>query len=82
VQVALAIHTLLKGMNGKAQVLAASFKNVEQILSLAEAGASAVTVAPELIEQLLYHPLTDKAVMDFTEDFASITSQGVTMKGL
>ena len=82
VEVALAIHTILGGMNSKAQVLAASFKNVEQILKLAEAGASAVTIAPELIEQLLYHPLTDKAVMDFIEDFESITSKGVTMAGL
>jgi len=79
VQVAIDIHTILTKMNVKTELLAASFKNVEQILKLAQAGVGSVTVAPELLEQLLYHPLTEKAVADFTSDFESITSKGATM---
>ncbi|WP_069997209.1 transaldolase family protein [Cellulosilyticum sp. I15G10I2] len=82
VQVAIDIHNILTQMKGKTGLLAASFKNVEQILKLAEAGAGAVTVAPELLEQFLYHPLTEKAVTDFTNDFECITAKGATMKGL
>jgi fructose-6-phosphate aldolase 1/fructose-6-phosphate aldolase 2 len=82
VQVAIDIHNILTNMNIKTELLAASFKNVEQILKLAEAGAGAVTVAPDLLEQLLYHPLTDKAVSDFTSDFESITAKGATMDSL
>lgn len=82
VQVAIDIHHMLSKMNVMTELLAASFKNVEQILKLAEAGAGAVTVAPDLIEQLLYHPLTDKAVVDFTNDFESITTKGATMYNL
>ena len=82
VQVAIDIHTILTQMKRKTELLAASFKNVEQILKLAEAGVGAVTVAPELLEQLLYHPLTNQAVIDFKNDFESITAQGATMKDL
>lgn len=82
VQVAIDIHNILTKMQVKTQLLAASFKNVEQILKLAEVGAGSVTVAPELIEQLLYHPLTDKAVADFTSDFESITAKGSAMNKL
>lgn len=82
VQVAIDIHTILTKMNVKTELLAASFKNVEQILKLAEVGVGSVTVASELLEQLLYHPLTDKAVSDFTNDFESITAKGATMNNL
>lgn len=82
VQVAVDIHNILTNMQENTEVLAASFKNVEQILKLAEVGIGSVTVAPELLEQLLYHPLTDKAVVDFTSDFESITSKGATMNRL
>ncbi len=82
VQVAISIHNMLTRMPASSELLAASFKNVEQILKLAEAGAGAVTVAPDLLEQLLYHPLTDKAVWDFTADFESITAKGSTMREL
>ncbi len=82
VQVAIDIHTILTRMKEKTDLLAASFKNVEQILKLAEAGVGVVTVAPELLEQLLYHPLTNQAVIDFKNDFESITAKGATMKDL
>ncbi len=82
VLVATTIHNILSKINDKAGVLAASFKNVEQVLKLAEIGVGAVTVSPELLKDILYHPLTDKAVYDFTNDFYKITSEGSSMLGL
>jgi len=50
------------------KVLAASFKNVEQVHAVSMAGSHCVTVAPELLEFLLYHPLTDISVAQFKKD--------------
>ncbi len=58
------------GLNTK--VLAASFKNVEQVHKVALCGGQAVTINPELYDQLVYHPLTDKAVKDFTSDWQGV----------
>ncbi|HHX61376.1 MAG TPA: fructose-6-phosphate aldolase [Epulopiscium sp.] len=79
VGVAISIHHILSQSSTNGQVLGASFKNVDQILRMAEAGASAITAAPEMLEQLLYHPLTDQAVNDFTKDFEKITGKNQTM---
>ncbi len=51
------------------KVLAASFKNVEQVHKTSMAGAHAVTVNPEILESLIYHPLTICAIDDFTADW-------------
>lgn len=82
VLVATTIHDILSQINDKAGVLAASFKNVQQILNLSEIGVGAVTVSPDLLKEILYHPLTDKAVYDFTNDFYKITQEGASMLGL
>lgn len=50
------------------QVLAASFKNVEQVHAVSMAGAHCVTVAPKLLKLLIYHPLTDMSVAEFKKD--------------
>ena len=56
----------------KTKVLAASFKNVEQIHKVAMVGAHAVTINPDLYENLVYHPLTLYAVDDFSADWESV----------
>lgn len=56
----------------KTKVLAASFKNVEQIHKSALAGSHAVTISPDLFEKLIYHPLTDSAIDGFTKDWESV----------
>lgn len=78
VQVANDIHHILEEYHSEAKLLAASFKNVEQVLRIAKAGGTAITAAPEILDQLLYHPLTDKAVKNFIEDFEGITKTGMT----
>lgn len=58
--------------NISTKVLAASFKNVEQVHKVALAGGHAVTINPELFEQLVYHPLTLYAIDDFTKDWEDV----------
>lgn len=50
------------------RVLAASFKNVEQVHQVSMAGAHFATIAPDLFEHLVYHPLTDMSVSEFKKD--------------
>ena len=54
--------------NLDAKLLAASFKNVDQVHGVSMAGAHSATIAPKLFEHLIYHPLTNQAVRDFEED--------------
>ena len=50
------------------KVLAASFKTVDQIYRVSINGAHSVTVGPELLMQLIKHPMTDISVKTFHED--------------
>ena len=47
------------------KVMAASFKNVEQVHELIAAGIQAVTVPPEIVKQMLEHPGIEIAVGEF-----------------
>ena len=55
-----------------AKVLAASFKNVQQVHDVAKAGAQSVTIAPDVFDLLLKHPLTDSGVAGFVSDWESV----------
>lgn len=63
------IVELLDAHKLKTQVLAASFKNVQQVYDVAAAGAHAVTITPDLCRELLFHPYTDKSLKDFNTDW-------------
>lgn len=63
------INHLIKQYNLGTKVLAASFKNVEQVHKISMVGTQAVTIQPELLESIIYHPLTDAAIMDFAKDW-------------
>ncbi|CAH0532760.1 Fructose-6-phosphate aldolase 1 [Vibrio stylophorae] len=58
------------GLNAK--VLAASFKNVQQVHEVAKAGAQSVTIGPDVFDLLLVHPLTDSGVAGFVSDWDSV----------
>lgn len=47
------------------KVLAASFKNVQQVYNVASMGAQAATVSTDVCMKLLFHPYTDKSLEDF-----------------
>ena len=54
------------GLNGR--VLAASFKTVDQIYRVSMCGAHSATIGPELLYQLINHPMTDIGVDQFEQD--------------
>lgn len=51
------------------EVLAASFKNVQQVYNVASVGTHAVTVNADLCQKLIFHPFTDKSIEDFDFDW-------------
>lgn len=72
VQVVSDISHIFKEYNLNTKVLAASFKNVEQIHRVSLTGAGAVTISPELFDMLCYHPLTDAAIANFNRDWVGL----------
>ena len=58
------------------RVLAASFKNVQQVHEVALAGAESVTVSSDIMWKLAEHPLTDMSVEQFTKDWETLYGKG------
>ena len=79
VQVAQTIHDIFKKNNLSTQVLAASFKNSQQVLELCAYGIGAATIAPDVLEGLVKNPAITAAVADFTRDFEGLVGIGKTM---
>ncbi len=72
VRVVSEIVEMFKSYDIKTKILAASFKNVEQVHKVSMTGAGAVTVNPDIFDMLIYHPLTYYAIDDFNQDWATI----------
>jgi len=64
--------------NLSTKVLAASFKNVEQVHKVCLAGAHSVTVNKDLFEKLIYHPYTDLSIEGFIRDWEGVYGKGKT----
>ena len=58
--------------NINTKVLAASFKNAEQIHKVSMVGGHAVTISPELLEMLVKSSLTDAAIEKFNSDWTKV----------
>lgn len=82
IQVAKDIHDAIIGSGYDSGLLAASFKNSQQVLELAKYGVKAVTVAPDIIEGLVKNAAIDVAIDMFTEDFEELCGKGRTMADL
>lgn len=54
------------------KVLAASFKNAEQVHRCAAAGCHCVTVNADILKAVISHPMTDSAIAGFDKDWKSI----------
>ncbi len=63
------IVSIFEIYNINSKVLAASFKNTEQIHNACLKRAHSVTVNEDLIKQLIYHPSTDLSVDNFIKDW-------------
>lgn len=79
IHVAKRIHDIFKINGLKTQVLAASFKNSQQILALCEYGIGATTASPEVIEGLVSNVAITSAIDDFISDFETFAGPGKTM---
>jgi len=73
------IVQLLDRYNLDSKVLAASFKNVQQVHDVAKVGAQSITVAPDVFDLLIQHPLTDSGVAGFVSDWESVYGEGATV---
>ncbi len=79
IQVAKNIHDIFRNNQLETEVLAASFKNSQQLLELCEYGIGASTVAPDVIEGLVKNPAITAAVDEFIKDFEGLTGAGKNM---
>lgn len=80
-QVAKEIHDIINGAGyDYSGLLAASFKNSQQVLELAKYGVKAVTVAPDIIDGLVKNAAIDEAIQQFKKDFEGLAGDGVTME--
>lgn len=72
IEVVSQIVNQFKNYNLDCKVLAASFKNAEQVHKCALAGCHSVTVSAKILKSIIYHPLTDAAVMNFDKDWEAV----------
>ena len=63
-------------------ILAASFKNTQQVLELCSYGIAAATVAPGIIDGMFANPSIQAAVETFREDFERLVGPGRTMENI
>ena len=80
IKVARDIHDIFRNNGFKTEVLAASFKNSQQLLELCEYGVGASTVSPEVIFNLVKNEAITSAIDDFIADFEGLVGTGKTMK--
>lgn len=80
VRTAKEIHDIFKNNSLRTEVLAASFKNSQQVLELCEYGVGACTISPDVIEGLVKNDAVTMAVEAFVKDFEGLCGAGKTMK--
>ena len=61
------------------EVIAASFKNSQQVLELCKCGIGAATLAPEIFSALIKNSAIDSAVENFIVDFETFAGQDKSM---
>lgn len=69
----------IRANNLPCEVLAASFKNSQQVLELTRYGVGACTVGAPVIQGLVKNAAIDSAVDVFIADFEGLTGAGATM---
>ncbi len=66
------IVELLENYDLDCKVLAASFKNAEQVHKCALYGCHSVTVSADIMKTLISHPMTDAAIDGFEKDWKRV----------
>ena len=80
IEVVKQIKNFLINNGMETEILAASFKNSQQVVELLEYGIDAVTVAPDILKNFVKNAAVDSAIKDFINDFESFAGEGKTMK--
>ena len=75
VKVVKEIQDILVNNHLDCMVLAASFKNSQQVMELCAYGVSSATAAPAVIDSFVKNPAIDAAVQDFLTDFEKATGK-------
>ncbi|WP_025728695.1 fructose-6-phosphate aldolase [Atopobacter phocae] len=78
----LAMATEIDKNNYRSKILAASFKNVNQVNESIKQGAHAVTVSSDIFVQAFNMPSIDKATHDFKKDWESIYGENINIHNL
>jgi transaldolase len=73
------IQNIFENNGFKTEILAASFKNSNQVQELCAYGVGAATVAPDVIENLIKNACVTTAVEDFIIDFEKLCGKEKTM---
>ena len=76
------INDLFRLHHMPTKVLAASFKNIQQVNDVSLTGCHSITINPELMWKLAEHPLTDMSIDQFTNDWESVFGKGVRVENL
>jgi len=66
------IVQIYKNYGYKTECLAASIRHPIHVLEAAKAGSHIVTLPFSVFDKLLYHPLTDKGIQNFLDDYKKI----------
>lgn len=69
-------------MDGGAQVLAASIRHPEHVVTAARLGCDVATVPGKVLRQMLGHPLTSSGIERFNADWESVPALGEWLAGL
>ena len=77
-----AMALFIANAGSDAKIVAASFKNLAQINDAINCGVHAVTVDPDLIDDIFKFPSLAKAVNDFKTDWEKLFGEGVTIASL
>lgn len=80
--VAKRIQNILEANNFDAEILAASFKNSNQVLELVERGVGALTLGSAVFDGLVNDRNVDFAIKTFEDDFAKILDEGQTFSNI
>ena len=75
VKVVRQIQDILVNNHMDCMVLAASFKNSQQVMELCACGIGSATAAPAVIDGFVSNPAIDRAVEDFIRDFEKATGK-------
>lgn len=79
IEVTKEIQDIFENNGFSTSILAASFKNSQQVLELCRYGIGAATVSPDVIESFVKNQAITAAVDDFVRDFEALTGSGKTM---